>query len=69
MNEPTLIRCTRCSALVALQDATLCGFHQTDPLCTFCWKHHVESHATALAQAGAPVTVRCWAEVGTLDWT
>jgi len=59
MIEPTMVRCTRCSALVALQDATRCGHHETDPLCTFCWKDHL---------IRAEPSLLCWGEVGVLDW-
>ena len=55
-----MIRCARCSALVALQDATRCGQHDTEPLCGFCWKHHLETSCTSFSQ--------CWGELGCLDW-
>lgn len=60
MLEPALIRCPRCSALVAMQDAARCGKHETDPLCGFCWRDHIERQDDPL---------RCWAEVGRLDWS
>lgn len=65
--EPVMIRCARCSALVAIQDASRCGAHDTDPMCGFCWRHHTETHdAARKIVTGLPG--RCWAEVGTLDW-
>lgn len=59
MDEPTLVRCARCSALIALQDAFRCEYHETDPVCGFCWKHHV---------AGVESIEECWTLVGCLDW-
>jgi len=68
MMEPTMIRCSRCSALVALQDATRCGRHDTEPLCGFCWNHHREARNSDIPGGVALDVSRCWAEVGTLDW-
>ena len=62
-DEPIMIRCARCDALVALQDAARCEVHETDPLCGFCWKHHVASHDQAV------LSEACWAMVPiALDW-
>ena len=55
--EPTLIRCARCDALVALQDAARCETHETDPLCPFCWRHHIETHPSV------SLSESCWAMV------
>ena len=65
--EPTLVRCARCGALVALQDASRCKYHQTEPLCTFCWKDHVERNRRSQGGLGQPYA-DCWVEVGMLDW-
>ena len=47
MKEPMLMRCSRCDGLVAAQDSTRCGYHETDPLCSYCWKHHLRTHERA----------------------
>jgi len=61
-----MIRCARCSALVALRDAARCGRHETEPLCGFCWKDHVER--LRLEGGLGSTWAECWAEVGVLDW-
>lgn len=66
MDEPMLIRCARCSALVAVQDAARCGHHETDPLCGFCWTDHVSRSLEG--ETGLGGWGRCWAEVGRVDW-
>lgn len=68
MLEPTMIRCCRCSALVALRDATRCGRHETEPLCSFCWNHHRTTKRLERAGASRFDPEACWAEVGVLDW-
>lgn len=68
MLEPTMVRCARCSALIALQDATRCGRHETEPLCGFCWTHHRETRRAESVHARLFNTLECWAEVGVLDW-
>ena len=65
MNEPVLMRCSRCDALVALLDSSRCEIHDTPVLCHFCWVHHYTSHEEDDVEPWA----RCWSLVGTLDWT
>jgi len=64
MDEPMLVRCERCSALVAAQDASRCKIHDTPPLCTFCWKDHWMRHAGDDVHPWEA----CWSEVGILSW-
>lgn len=55
--EPALIRCSRCDALVAFLDAVRCEYHETDPLCQYCWKHHVLTRNVEHAR----LQDQCWA--------
>ena len=65
MREPVFIRCARCDALVPLIDASRCQIHQTDPLCTFCWKDHWMRHEGD----NVPEWETCWAEAALpLNW-
>lgn len=64
MNEPTMARCYRCDALVALADASVCEIHDTPVLCHFCWTHHWMSHQDDNVEAWA----RCWSLVASVTW-
>ena len=58
-----MVRCERCSALVAIEDAARCFYHDTAVLCMFCWKDHV---GRSVARDKRWL---CAAEVGTVHWT
>ena len=65
MNEPIMVRCARCSALIAIQDAARCEIHETDPLCPFCWKDHWMRHE----DDDVPGWRKCWTQVAAdLRW-
>lgn len=59
MNEDFYARCSRCDAIVAVQDITSCGYHETDCLCQFCWKDHWMRHTSDTADVTKSL---CWAE-------
>lgn len=61
MNEDFYVRCSRCDAIVALQDSTSCGFHHTSVLCQHCWKHHWATYKHAAEALHVPGP-NCWAE-------
>lgn len=60
--EPILVRCSRCDALVAVNDAAACGRHETAVLCHHCWTHHIAS------QANINQRLSCWAQSGLMLW-
>lgn len=65
MNEPTMIRCARCDAIVAIQDAAKCAFHGTAALCNHCMSHHLAKHEAEKP----PWWEACWIEAALpLTW-
>lgn len=62
MKEPVLVRCSRCDALVALQDGGACETHDTGCLCPYCWKHHVR--VSEQSGNGDP----CWSNRPVIAW-
>lgn len=59
MDEDFYVRCSRCNAIVAVQDASSCGYHETDCLCQFCWKDHWMRYPS---EEGEDTVSTCWAE-------